>query len=1776
MNVLITESLYLLNHASNEDDTSKQELLYSSTNKHTPGQAYSIDIQDFNTGYSNLSFKMPRTVLTLNGEQIHNPKLELLKPLSKVRYQRIVRYMGTDKIAVPNPSVEGGVEYFPKNEGKHPNDFIMEDYVMDYIIEPLQQSRQSSQIDMTYTAIDYPRFSLSKKRLGLTFGEQTITTPDLSLYKNEPLSSPGSIQYIRWNNKLAGTYQATLWLTPDDLQRVWGAEGEIAFVREEGKLYVFRGYKWYPLEEDNELTTWIPNAQEGTYPLSDSRIKQLVKETEFTHGMLATIYYWPILESGRFEGVHYEKGGFITLSLYNTYAGSDWQGSEYLEDITWKWGALAPMENYLAPNTACHYLQYILQNTNWKVKGNKDLFIANSPERPYFLTGERPTGKIAKNSYYIEYYKTDSEETMKVYRYDREWKDETEDGIGHVVNTAINFGTMEVGEDFGTLYDVDIEMIETNNNLTPLTEACYNLSVENSNCYNAITTAAKVFDLYPIFDCRDHTVTLKLHAGSNYGLTYKIGENIKGSSVTADGEKVITKLYVTGGTDAQGSQKITIGEASRSIAAYEATYGSSRELGAYQSQVQALANQMFTELTDHYIGSDIHLNLVMKEDFDIMLKFPDDLYKDYLGEKDPPTDTQEHVILEGKTGSIKYLYNPTGSDFCLYIYVGDDYKDETKQLYKYDASHMKIRRNKVSCPGEWIGKVMKIAYDSPAASYLKYRDPLPTFDNKLDGHASIDYNGDYIAYVGLIAPQEVVPPLELDITQDTPFLLKGPEKVVYNVGTTFKHGHYYWMDDKCYMVLSSTPYTSPDLPNIVVPGYLFCECGTKDTPVEIDVYSDGSYTKVYKRDGSPVTWGEWASGYYAIHAIYKGTGIYEIDAEFDPNGPEFLIARSPYGTSYIYNFKYAYDNKWITEEEIRGIYDINLKIHEENMKFYDTYIADLTTAQAMYDDACNNYDLYSVKGDSQLEAMMNQYFVDPNRATKGHFSAFPGMPIFSDGRPAEEHYDAEKKMYWEQITYEEDDGTIVPVNKVYFNVFGYKGTRDTYPHAGDNQTKANNPDEEGQYNEVIKALGWEKYILKGLPLNDEQETLPPELDPSKTIDSYNRFVKNMKDYYHRALIADKQMVEAMQRIDKLAEDYKVWEAKVNEYEKELQTKYGHFIIEGSYSDDEQPYANLLLADGLEASDKYCVPKVTYNVNVIDTTGLIEYRAPQLHVYNHLVKRLHGVGQLVPKPGDYVAIHDEKLGMFGVSGLITQITRRLDKPIDNSVTIDTAYTDAEELVGSIITATNTVLNNKDIYGRAAIINKNGELQTSTVTNALSSGQNTLSIISNSGKVLVDNNGLTCVNPTDNFEMMRYNGAGIYTSATNGLTWKELVSPNGINANYINAGNINATKVAITDGEYDLVALDGNGLVVKESPGLRYLVGNFNPETYEPTGWENVKAYVGKTKDGTAGIGYFDGYINASSGGNIGGWKIVPSGSITHDAGLYQGSLDAPKIYLGTGLKGQTFGENTELNLMIKAQDQFAVTTEGKLFAKNADITGKITTDLLTANGGNIKDITGENITVKSGEFTGTLKATTGTIGNWELNVEITELDAKKRKLSAIRNTNGNAAIEVKCNGKYAGIKSSSGSAFYAGANGPANGGDGKTSTAAFSVSHDGILYASGATITGNSTFKGTLDAAGGTFSGKLDAVDGTFTGTLSGVDGDFTGTITADKLVLGKMEWTSDGWTYTDDKKYDGGGKQCFKFDTPWSAKTYWAKFINGIFWGVVPGDKPSGFTDVAK
>lgn len=131
--------------------------------------------------------------------------------------------------------------------------------------------------------------------------------------------------------------------------------------------------------------------------------------------------------------------------------------------------------------------------------------------------------------------------------------------------TAWEVATIEIeGEEKP---DVDIRLIQTYNpkDGSPDKEVEYTayLNLSGSNCYNAITSLCQSFQLYPVFDCLHRKVSLKLASGKNYGLVYRLGNNIKSDSTKADGDKVITKLYVSGGSDNVGTANINIGTATR-------------------------------------------------------------------------------------------------------------------------------------------------------------------------------------------------------------------------------------------------------------------------------------------------------------------------------------------------------------------------------------------------------------------------------------------------------------------------------------------------------------------------------------------------------------------------------------------------------------------------------------------------------------------------------------------------------------------------------------------------------------------------------------------------------------------------------------------------------------------------------------------------------------------------------------------------------------------------------------------------------------------------------------------------------------------------------------------------------------------------------------------------------------------------------------------------------------------------------------------------------------
>ena len=1608
MNLLVKETLFLVDYDDNILDT-----LFISTDKRTPGYAYEIMIKDHNTGHSDLSFKMPGMIVDDNGETIKNPKLEKLVPLSRVRYNRTITYMGEEIIGVPEP--DGTVVYYPKNEGKNPKDYELENYTMDYIIQPLDKSRQSMNINLTYTAIDYPRFNLSKKKVGLTFDNTTLTTQELSLYKNVPLSSPGVMQYIPWTEDLVADFQRVGQVNSADILSSQNANaGDLYYVVNEGTFYQKLNDGTWAKTNAEALTTWSPNAQAQTYPLDDAAIDKLIRETDFSYGILATIYYWPVTESGRFRGVWYDKGGFITLSLYNTYEGSDWEGSDYLESIAHKWGHLDPMQPLLSPNNACNYLRYILKDTNWGVAGSSDLFIAKDPEgQKWFAKGEQPEeGK--EGEYYITYEALEDDKyNIEIFRYeDGEWINKTGTTLEQIVNTDIN------DNEFGMMYDIDIEQVEVSRSAEAslgqieLTDARYALSVNNANCYNAITSEAKLFDLYPKFDCEHNKVSLKLNAGKDYGLSYRYKSNLKSSNIKVDGEKVITKLYVTGGTDAQGDKNISIGEANRIISGTGPILTSAAmEPGYLQNEIKTQMSQLEENIYNHINGAPVYVGLNMS-DKKFILNFPDKLFDLEITDGNRKSTISTDLVVFSSGTKISKLYNPTGIDFCYYIYINDgadSYKDESKQLYKFDGANITLRRNLTEYAIKNIGSITSISDGQSAiTTKIKYSPELPANakqDDKL--------------YIGSIINADTTDGLYVlnDINMDESFVLCGPDRVykvpagqteLYNYGV----GNYYYIEDTGTYRYCVNQYTDSGgiyskINNISVNGYIFIDLGTPET--ELNIQIDGNNTKVLNKEGVALTLQEWIINDFSMRVVYDGTNLMQ-NTTFDPNAEEYLIGRSPYGVSYIYNFKYLLDNKWMEESDVLDIYEQSRKLNDLNLEFYDRYNQDLINIRAAYNDAINNYDLYSSRADAQLEALMSQYWVNPNKASDGQFSAFPGMPADVSGA-----IDLTTNKYYMDITYDEikDDGTTesIVVKRVYFDVFGTTACNENYPDATALKTTNDNPETEGQYHVVAKAIGWEDNYTK-LTINSKIGPYSEAQDPSKTAESYNKFISQMKEYYYRAMKADEQMVEAQAALEELTKRLEEWQNQVSEIERYIQENYGDFIIEGSYSNTEQPYPNLLIKDGLDASDKYSTPDITYTVGVVDSSGLFEFRNPQKLLCNDLIKRLHNVGQVAPHVGDYVSIQDEPMGMYGVPGLITQISRRIDDPYQNSVTIDTSYTDADELVGNIITATNTVLNNKDIYGRAAIINNKGELLSTTVSKALSTGTNSINIVSTNGKVAVDDNGLTCVSPDNKDDVMRYNGAGIFGSSNGGATWRELLSQDGINANYIGAGTINASKVSITDGGHDITTMNADGLVVKTTPNKSYVLGALS-ENGPTKDFENITVFVGRDANGN-GVGYFNGYINASKGGKIGGWSInknyLYSGEGSSFVGLgnsgdyriWAGNADPSKAPFSVKKDGSMnstsgsigdweIGTNTIsqshtasdgkvytvtlanynndnagsriLHCAIDGVDTFYVHRNGKLYAKNADIEGKIT--------------------ATSGSFTGTINASQGKIGNWTI-------------------------------------------------------------------------------------------------------------------------------------------------------------------------------------------------
>lgn len=1326
MEVYVRENLHVLDYDNNIVDT-----IFNSDDHITAGYAYDITITEANTGYSDLKFNMPNIIHTNEGETIKNPKLALLTPLVKLRYNRQVYYMGDKPITVREPEGYGDTTVYvdKKYSNRYPEN-IIEDYIMDYIVQPVDKKRDVLKLNTTFTAIDYPRFNLSKKRVGLTIDDTTVTKDEWSLYENKPLDNPGTIKYQQWTAALSKSAGNA------DIPLVWDPE----------------------------------NARQ--YPLNKTSINTLMGSTaDWPYGLLATAFYWPIVSTARFEGRLYKKGGYLVLHLFDFYSLTT-EGVDpdlYIGRYSWEWSQIYEIPTLLCPNNAKNYLHHILEGTNWTV-------------------AKRPDG-------------TDDVDIIKSY----------------IPNPKGSTSTSTLEDD-----------------------TC-NIHVSGSNCYNAITEVCKGLQLYPIFDCEKRTVALRQFAGKNYGLTYALGKNLSSNGTKLDGEKVITKLYCTGGKDYQGDENASIGYAERT---YLKTF-----TGFYRST------------------SDL-----------------------------PKTDVEGYwAVVDSKFAT---------TDFQV----------------------------------------------------TKYRQDM------------------------------------------TPYTATVHDSLVKN----------YW-----------------------VPG----------TNRQVYFYKNGTWTL-----GTKLANGNWSGTVNGVEVIVDP--ITGTQAPWDPNDDMYIFSRSPYGTNYILNLRWAYQNNWITKEQILELYQYELQIHDLDYMFMDGYTKDRIATQQAYTEAVNNYDVAQDEYQSTLYAMENKYYNVDKQYSEGYTYCFHVAP---QGTYSKYNPDLKKNTSFIKLFHCYTCGQTVGIapngaaagtnktkcpycngiditnDEIYIPTFGvcqddFKYNPDDYPigelDKDDSAYRAYlktyggyqyNPHMKGYWQRLVMSMDridsqdeWDIHAyesrIKMIVTDKDDQAIPFRganvtyedgynykiegvyvKSVSGQIEVWNESVRKYTTAYGNMLDYLREVNACLARIEELQALYDAWKAEQDRLHAVIQEKFGDYIVEGNYVNSDQPFAGLLFKEGLEASDKFSIPEVTYTLDVIDSTGLIEYRQPRVtkyicahcgytrytpmygcpkcdsdnilaenDTYNDLVRMLHSVGQIVPKAGDYVSIYDEPMGMFGVPGLITEISRNLDNPVNNKIKLDTGYTDDEELVGNIITATNTVLSNADIYARTSILKADGTLDADSVKNSLDNSNADITIVGTNGSILLNGSGLRCTDPTDPKRAMKYAGNGIFSTTNLGeagepTIWEKMMTPEGINATYIRSGSIDTNKLTILSGLYGKAVLDQYGFYVKTTASRSAHVTKFDwskakTDPSYGSSWgstNNIASFIGVDTDNDPLI-YTKGFLYAEAGSNIAGW-------ITDKDGFYHLNSNGKKdLYLSpTGIwdtvfSGTKFAASDYFSLYSKGN--FGVTRDGKLYAKDGIFTG----------------------------------------------------------------------------------------------------------------------------------------------------------------------------------------------------------------------------------------------
>ena len=493
-------------------------------------------------------------------------------------------------------------------------------------------------------------------------------------------------------------------------------------------------------------------------------------------------------------------------------------------------------------------------------------------------------------------------------------------------------------------------------------------------------------------------------------------------------------------------------------------------------------------------------------------------------------------------------------------------------------------------------------------------------------------------------------------------------------------------------------------------------------------------------------------------------------------------------------------------------------------------------------------------------------------------------------------------------------------------------------------------------------------------------------------------VKNYNELVNQLTASINRLSEL---IEKKTDEQKALIEEAELLDEKFYKKYFRFIQEGSWTSQDYIDDNLYFLDAQSVAYTSSRPQISYNISVIR------------------ISNQEGFENKIFKLGDITYVQDTEF--FGYTYinqvktpykekvLVSNVTSYFDEPSKDSFTVQNYKTQFEDLFQRITSTTQSLQYAAGKYAKAAnIMNDDGTINIETLQSSIAVNENIVYSAQNE-TFKQDDTGITLTDANNPNDKTKINSKGIFISTDGGTTWKNAVRGEGISTQYLTAGNINVGSIVILDGQFTTfrwdskgisayVPIDGGGInlgkfVRFDHYGIYGVNGksNFSPNSEQDI-YDNANfgmtwnRFFMKNNKGTGSIEIStDKDIQIKAGEN----ERIKIGRLDENGQQYgiRISDDSGKSVMETGDEGKLWLKK-QLNIS-KSNNTYDIQLGflDKTKENNIHEVFNATDKFIVYEDGSMK--------ATDGEFTGTINATGGKIGNMTIGTvesAITNMDS----------------------------------------------------------------------------------------------------------------------------------------------------------------------------------------